>query len=128
MLAGPWKLNILFWFPRFLTMRPTSHSQMNEPASSGDDARERIVSAARRHFLAHGFRGVTMDDLAAELGMSKKTLYAHFASKRELLAAVIDSKLRAADRDLDRVASESASDFLAGLHQLLACMRKHSEE
>ena len=41
----------------------------------------RIVAAARRYFLAHGFRGVTMDDLAAELGMSKKTLYAHFSSK-----------------------------------------------
>ncbi|MGN6719163.1 MAG: helix-turn-helix domain-containing protein, partial [Candidatus Binatia bacterium] len=46
---------------------------------------ERIVSAARAHFFAHGFRSVTMDDLAAELGMSKKTLYAQFPSKTELL-------------------------------------------
>ena len=69
-----------------------------------------------------------MDDLATELGMSKKTLYAQFESKGALLAAVIDDKLRAADADLERVAAESSSDFLAALHHLLACLRHHSEE
>jgi len=69
-----------------------------------------------------------MDDLAAELGMSKKTLYAQFASKGELLGTVIDDKLRSVDSDLARIASESASDFLGALHHLLACLREHSEE
>jgi AcrR family transcriptional regulator len=50
---------------------------------------QRIVSTARRHFFAHGFRSVTMDDLAEELGMSKKTLYASFPSKTALLRAVL---------------------------------------
>jgi AcrR family transcriptional regulator len=90
--------------------------------------RQRIVAAARAHFMAHGFRGVTMDDLATELGMSKKTLYAQFESKSALLAAVIDAKLCAADADLERVAAESSSDFLGSLQHLLACLRQHSEE
>jgi AcrR family transcriptional regulator len=93
-----------------------------------DSARQRIVAEARRHFLAHGFRGVTMDDLATELGMSKKTLYAQFASKNALLAAVIDDKLHSVNADLDRITSESSSDFLAALHLLLGCLQKHSEE
>ena len=50
--------------------------------------RARILAAAREHFFAHGFRRVTMDDLAQELGMSKKTLYAHFPSKTALLEAM----------------------------------------
>jgi AcrR family transcriptional regulator len=89
---------------------------------------QRIVASARKHFMAHGFRGVTMDDLAAELGMSKKTLYAHFASKTELLQSVLDDKLRSADADFGQVAAESAADFPGALHSLLACLRKHSEE
>ena len=90
--------------------------------------RQRIVTEARRHFLAHGFRGVTMDDLAVELGMSKKTLYAHFTGKSALLKAVIDDKMRAVDADLGGVASRSSSDFLSAVQQLLACVRQHSEE
>ncbi|MGH7937854.1 MAG: TetR/AcrR family transcriptional regulator [Chthoniobacterales bacterium] len=37
-------------------------------------SRRRIVETARAHFFQHGFRNVTMDDLAAELRASKKTL------------------------------------------------------
>jgi len=93
-----------------------------------EGTRERIVSQSRRQFMAHGFRGVTMDDLAAELGMSKKTLYAHFASKTALLEAVIGDKVAAVDSDLERSIAESPSDFPAALHSALACMRQHSEE
>lgn len=50
----------------------------------------RIVRQARAHFFEHGYSQCTMDELAAELGMSKKTLYVHFASKEALMAAVID--------------------------------------
>ena len=56
---------------------------------AGQTTRKRIISGARRHFFAHGFRGVTVDDLAAELGMSKKTLYAHFDSKPQIVEAAI---------------------------------------
>jgi len=90
--------------------------------------RHRIVAEARRHFFAHGFRGVTMDDLADGLGMSKKTLYAYFAGKGALLEAVIDDKLGSAEGDFDRISSSPSTDFLASLHQFLSCMRRHSEE
>ena len=50
----------------------------------------RIVRLAREHLFAHGYSACTMDDLATELGMSKKTLYVHFASKDVLMRAVID--------------------------------------
>jgi AcrR family transcriptional regulator len=91
-------------------------------------AAQRIVSAARRHFFAHGFRSVTMDDLAEELGMSKKTLYASFAGKTDLLRAVLVDKFRSIETDLERIASAAPSDVLDSLHQLLACVQRHAEE
>lgn len=51
--------------------------------------RTRILRQARSYFFTHGYTRFTMDELAAELGMSKKTLYLHFPSKEELVAEVI---------------------------------------
>jgi AcrR family transcriptional regulator len=78
--------------------------------------------------MRHGFRHVTMDDLAAELGMSKKTLYACFPSKTALLEAVLLDKFRAVEADLDGITSACSSDVLSALHRLLACMQRHTEE
>ena len=52
-------------------------------------AADRILQKAREMFLARGFVHVTMDELAYELGMSKRTVYEHFPSKRELLRAAL---------------------------------------
>ena len=52
--------------------------------------RERILATARRQLFTLGYQALTMDALAAELGVSKKTLYVHFAAKEQLVDAVID--------------------------------------
>jgi AcrR family transcriptional regulator len=101
----------------------------SSPSSATENiTHRRIVTGARRYFFSHGFRGVTMDDLAGELGMSKKTLYAHFPSKMALLQAVMRDKLNSVESDLERVLAEAGAGFPARLHALLACMRKHTEE
>jgi AcrR family transcriptional regulator len=87
-----------------------------------------IVAGARRHFFAHGFRGVTMDDLAEELAMSKKTLYAHFPSKTALLEAVIADKLARVEADLKGVTDQAREDFPAQLQAMLLCMRRQADE
>ena len=69
-----------------------------------------------------------MDDIAAELAMSKKTLYSHFRSKAELLQAAIIDKQRAIEADLERITSQSSSDSLAAIQQLLAKMQQHLGE
>ncbi|MFE4757433.1 TetR/AcrR family transcriptional regulator [Streptomyces mirabilis] len=51
-------------------------------------------------FLAPGSARASMDDLARELGMSKKTIYRHFPDKRSLLAAVLDRQFTAVERTL----------------------------
>src|SRR5712692_2179745 len=91
-------------------------------------ARRRIIAAARASFFAQGFRSVTMDQLAEELAMSKKTLYAHFPSKHALLEALLNEKFVGVEADLERVTRESSGDFLAGLERLLECVQRHTEE
>ena len=50
--------------------------------------RERILEEAVALFYARGFTGTTLDDIAAELGVTKPFIYTHFRSKNDLLAAV----------------------------------------
>jgi TetR/AcrR family transcriptional repressor of mexJK operon len=50
---------------------------------------EGILAAAKRSFLAAGFGAVSMDAIAREAGVSKATVYAHFAGKEELFGAVV---------------------------------------
>ena len=50
---------------------------------------ETILAAAKRAFLASGFGTVSMDTIAREAGVSKATVYAHFAGKEDLFGAVI---------------------------------------
>jgi TetR/AcrR family transcriptional regulator, mexJK operon transcriptional repressor len=50
---------------------------------------ESILTGAKRSFLAAGFGAVSMETIAREAGVSKATVYAHFAGKEELFGAVI---------------------------------------
>ncbi|HET7360405.1 MAG TPA: TetR/AcrR family transcriptional regulator [Salinimicrobium sp.] len=49
--------------------------------------KEKILQKATDLFLSHGFKSVTMDEIANELGISKKTIYEHFATKTKLVEA-----------------------------------------
>jgi len=52
-----------------------------------------IVSKSEELFLTLGFKNVTMDDIAAAMGISKKTIYIHFSNKTELVRTVTFSIL-----------------------------------
>jgi hypothetical protein len=47
--------------------------------------KEKVLEKATEMFLTFGFKSVTMDDLANEMGISKKTIYAHFENKTKLV-------------------------------------------
>jgi TetR/AcrR family transcriptional repressor of mexJK operon len=49
----------------------------------------RILEAARSHFHAHGLARASVDAIAADAGVSKMTIYSHFASKEGLFEAVV---------------------------------------
>jgi TetR/AcrR family transcriptional regulator, cholesterol catabolism regulator len=96
--------------------------------TANNSTRQRIVAGARHHFFAYGFRGVTMDDLAAQLGMSKKTLYAHFRSKIVLLEAVVMDKFHDVQNDLQEILESRSSDFPGTLHRMVTTIQEHIGE
>lgn len=107
-------------------MSRVNKSQPHKRAN--DSIHRRIVDAARLHFFSHGFRSVTMDDLAGELGISKKTLYAYFPGKIELLEAVLADKFAGVEARLKDAACAHRHNFLATLHELLAGTQRELDE
>ncbi|WP_140909243.1 TetR/AcrR family transcriptional regulator [Cognatiluteimonas lumbrici] len=67
-----------------------------------------ILEAARRLFTAHGFDGASMDQIAAEAGVSKLTVYSHYGDKDTLFAAVVKSYC---EQNLPDSLFESAPDM-----------------
>lgn len=65
-------------------MALTSKSSTNKPTM-----KERILETTDRLFYLEGIRAVGVDTIAAEVGISKRTLYNHFASKDDLIAAYL---------------------------------------
>ena len=51
------------------------------------ELQQRIIKQATRMFLCNGIKSVTMDMIASQLGISKRTLYENFKKKNELLLA-----------------------------------------
>jgi AcrR family transcriptional regulator len=77
------------------------------------DIRDRIIEGASESFKTYGIKSVTMDSLANQLGMSKRTIYEIFSDKDELLTAVL-TKIAGQQRDLvKRVLDESENSVVA---------------
>jgi AcrR family transcriptional regulator len=108
--------------------RTKSRGRTESRSPSSRSPRRRILEAARAHFFKHGFRNVTMDDLAAELAVSKKTLYVHFPSKEALLKAVLRDKFERIRATLEQVAPGPAVHFPSALHDLLRGLQGELEE
>ena len=52
--------------------------------------KEQIISKSKDMFLKLGFKSVTMDDIASEMGISKKTIYKYFSNKDDLIENTIE--------------------------------------
>jgi AcrR family transcriptional regulator len=84
----------LNYFQSFLSFAP-------DMSSIDTQTRERIRQKADDLFMQLGTRNVSMDDIARELGMSKKTIYQYYSEKDELVNAVLDFTLDKMKRECD---------------------------
>ena len=73
------------------------------------ETKDRILTHASALFLRNGIKSVSMDDIAADLGMSKKTLYKTFTNKDEIVLGVMSNHLCQAQGECARVA-DGATD------------------
>ncbi|MBK8611294.1 MAG: TetR/AcrR family transcriptional regulator [Chitinophagaceae bacterium] len=60
------------------------------PLMTDSESKQRIQRGAHDLVMQYGIRSVSMDDIAANLGISKKTIYQYFKDKDELVEAVVD--------------------------------------
>jgi TetR/AcrR family transcriptional regulator, cholesterol catabolism regulator len=67
--------------------------------------RAEILTAAAELFRARGYRATTLEELARRLGISKKTLYGHFRSKEDLLAAIFHRTMTLVEEGLASIRS-----------------------
>ena len=57
------------------------------------EIQERIIQKAVELFRRYGIRSVTMDEIASQLGISKKTIYQYFTDKNQLVDAVAEKEI-----------------------------------
>lgn len=83
------------------------------------EIRNQILEIATEKFFRLGFSKVTTDEIAAEVGISKKTLYKFFTSKDKLLEAAIAKDLQTTVAELNRCTGNENMHFVAKLRYLL---------
>jgi TetR/AcrR family transcriptional regulator, cholesterol catabolism regulator len=77
------------------------------------DIKDRIIEGASKMFMTYGIKSVTMDSLANQFGISKRTIYEVFSDKDELLIAVL-TRIAQKQKDLvTKVLDESENSIVA---------------
>lgn len=108
-------------------MKPTAPSI--PAADPGREAlRARVLDHARQRFMACGFNTIRMDDLASELGMSKKTIYRLFSGKKALLEEVMSIRIREVGDRLEQIHGDPTLDFPAKLRAMIVFMAERLSE
>ena len=82
--------------------------------------KEKILYFTHAKFITEGFYKTTMDEIARDLQMSKKTIYKHFDSKEELLENVCGMRMNLMEEFLDEVAEsddDAITKFLKIIHK-----------
>ena len=108
-------------------------------AERAAETRDALLTAAHRLFVANGWVGTGMRDVAVEAGVATETLYAYFSSKRVLFQAVVDMAVVGDDRPVavaDRpefaaigrgrhsVRTAAAARLLTAIHTRTAALAK----
>ncbi len=86
--------------------------------------KEKIINRSAELFLSLGFKSVTMDDIANELGISKKTIYVHFANKTKLVEAVTFYLFENICDGIDAIC-ESSSNPIEELYDIKMFVMQH---
>ena len=88
--------------------------------------KERIIAQAMRMFVSQGIKSVRMDDIAQQLGVSKRTLYELFGDKESLLYLSMEYFFEC-KRLERREACVGARNVLEAMFRVLGCIMEDSE-
>lgn len=87
------------------------------------EVKERILEKATDLFMRYGIRSITMDEIAGQLGISKKTIYQFFTDKDEMVEAIVDNEVKANELECSRFRGESEN----AVHEIFIAMKETEE-
>jgi AcrR family transcriptional regulator len=110
-------------------------AQQAAPAASplGEDTRSRILRAARRVFATKGYAGASLDEVAADAGLTKGAIYWYFASKSEVLLTLMEESRKRQTQSLPATirqwteADDQVAAFTAALKDQMELCLRHQE-
>lgn len=89
---------------------------------------QEIIEKARNLFMKYGFRSITMDDLAHELSISKKTLYQFFKDKADLVRKITHAEIKKMSEHMHEITlkSNNTIDRMIKINVLVIEMRRNT--
>ncbi|QWF17821.1 TetR/AcrR family transcriptional regulator [Lysobacter capsici] len=91
--------------------KPTAKAEARAQAQ-----RERILVAAQKCFVVHGFHAASMANIADTAGMSAGLIYRYFKGKNDIILAIIERQLEEARADVAKL--HATSDLVAGIAEV----------
>lgn len=85
---------------------------------------EKIIESAEGLFLKYGIKSVTMDDIAKDLAISKKTIYQFFKDKTEIVVKVARKHMEREKQQIEEIHSQSAN-IIEELIMMTRCMKEN---
>lgn len=84
----------------------TEYTKLVSMVPNENELKQSIADLAYIRFSQHGFKKVTMDEIAAELAISKKTVYKHFESKEAILEEIVNQRVHRGEAAFKALLSE----------------------
>lgn len=89
-----------------------------------EDIAENILESAEALFMKYGIKSVTMDDIARELAMSKKTIYQYFKDKTDIVVQVARRHMEHEKQQIEDINNQSAN-IIEELIMMTRCMKEN---
>ena len=87
---------------------------------------QRILEVSKALFYRYGIKSVTMDDIARELGISKKTIYQYYKDKDSIVCNIMKDHMKSEQDEIEQITSR-AVDPIDELVQISVKLRHHMQ-
>lgn len=91
------------------------------------DIKAKIIAGAGELFTRYGVRSISMDDIARQLSISKKTIYQYFKDKDQVVTRAVQAYMELEKTEYDEI-FHSSHDAVEELTKICSCMRKDFHE
>lgn len=90
-----------------------------------NEIQKRIIHKAEEMFQQYGYSKVTMEEIAENLGISKKTLYKHFSNKEHILKEIVNGAKCEIETYVDNLIEDKQTEFITKLQNFMAFVVSH---